>query len=101
MRRLLFAGLILATPAAAQTNGDAAFGLGIARSWCSNCHVIGDKPAQAADQVPSFPAIAARPTTTAANLHTFLLKPHGQMPNFALTAIQIDDTVAYIMSLRK
>jgi mono/diheme cytochrome c family protein len=102
MRRVLFAALVFASPAMAQgPAGDAAAGMGIARTWCSNCHVVDSSPAKAMDNVPSFPAIAAMPSTTEMSLQVFLTTPHGQMPNFQLTRQQIDDAVAYILSLRK
>jgi hypothetical protein len=40
------------------------------------------------------------PSTTSMSLHAFLMTPHGQMPDFASTRAQIDDVVAYILSLR-
>jgi mono/diheme cytochrome c family protein len=35
------------------------------------------------------------------SLHAFLLTPHANMPNYRLTSEEIDDVVAYILSLRR
>jgi len=55
---------------------------------------------------PSFAAIAARPSTSEATLRAYLMTRHpdmgpaGQMPNPRLVDYQIDEVVAYILSLR-
>jgi hypothetical protein len=46
-------------------------------------------------------SVAARPSTTAPGLRAFLQTPHLRMPDFALTADQTDDAIAYILSLRR
>ena|SRR6516165_4067508 len=57
----------------------------LARQWCTNCHVIGSRPAGAVPQgPPSFPAIS-RSRTAANQLSAFLSHPHGAMPDLALT----------------
>lgn len=105
MRMMLGAMLAVALggPAMAQgaAGGDVARGLTIARTWCANCHVVEARPASAAaDSVPGFPAIAARPNLTAAGLTTYLAEPHGRMPNLTLSRNDTADLVAYILSLR-
>lgn len=93
---------LFSLPAFAQTSaGDADAGRVLAQTWCSNCHVVDANPVQARDSVPSFPAIAAMPSTTALSLQAFLQTPHGKMPNFQLGRTQIDDLVAYILTLRR
>ena len=37
---------------------------------------------------------------SADQLRTFLAKPHGAMPDLALSRAEIDDLIAYIESLR-
>lgn len=76
---------------------------------CANCHVV------AKDQVsvpiltppaPSFTAIVARPEATEASLRSFLSNPHGKlrqnskMPSFWLADFQINQLVAYLLSLK-
>ncbi len=106
MRYVVAAALLLATPAMAQVpagvpTGDGVAGARIAQTWCANCHVVTDSPARAGDSVPSFPAIAARVSTTMMSLHVFLQTPHAQMPNFQLSRQEIDDVSTYLLGLRK
>jgi mono/diheme cytochrome c family protein len=88
-------------PALAQVpTGDPDAGHVIARTWCVNCHAVEARPTQGGDAVPSFSAIAAMPSSTAMSLTAFLQTPHGRMPNFQLSRRQVDDAVAYILSLK-
>ncbi|CAH2600735.1 Cytochrome c-552 [Rhodovastum atsumiense] len=89
-----------AVPAAAQQSGDPATGREIAQAWCSECHMIESRQARGNDAVPSFPAIAARSDTTSMGLHAFLATPHANMPNLRLSRAEMDNLVAYILSLR-
>jgi mono/diheme cytochrome c family protein len=93
---------VLATPAIAQVPvGNAEAGHAIARSWCIDCHVIEATTNQGRDAVPSFLSIARMPSTTALSLQAFLQTTHERMPNFMLTRQEIDDSVAYILTLRR
>lgn len=77
---------------------------------CSVCHVISrdDKHVpQLPEPGPSFVDVAARPSTTEATLRAYLTTKHpdmgssGRMPNPRLVDYEIDELVAYILSLRK
>lgn len=94
---LLF--LLLAHQAAAQGPDT---GRALAGRWCASCHIV-DPGARsgAADGVPSFPAIAARPATTAASLDGYLSTSHTQMPDFSLGRYERDALAGYILSLRR
>lgn len=99
--------MALAPAALAQTaeEGDAQKGRDIARTWCANCHVVEDNPARAADTAPTFRAIAARPGLTADGLRAFLSGQHsnasqGRMPNLSLSRHDVENAVAYLLSLR-
>ena len=105
---LLAAGLIVSAtlalppPTAAQ---DARLGARLAERWCMGCHVVEPEPPRAVPpgpttSVPSFAAIAARPTTTASSLALYLSTGHTNMPDFALSARERDALVAYILGLR-
>lgn len=74
----------------------------LALKWCAECHLVDKTQTQAAsDAIPSFYAVADHPSTTEIGLKAFLMSPHKkQMPNIMLTREQIDDVVAYILSLR-
>lgn len=107
MRRMM---LIAATAAAVtlatglalaqQAPGNVASGHELAKTWCSGCHLVEAREMKARDAVPSLAAVAAMKSTTALSLQAFLQTPHGNMPDWRLTRQQVDDVVAYIMSLR-
>ncbi len=91
--------LLVATHALSQVPpGDVAAGRELVRTQCSTCHEGGS--ARAGRQGPSLAAIAAMPSTTSMSLHAFLMTPHANMPNYRLSPQEIDDVVAYILSLR-
>jgi mono/diheme cytochrome c family protein len=92
--------MLAAPPARAQEAGDAAAGAALARTWCSECHLVDRRQVRGNDAVPPFAAIAAMPSTTSMSLRAFLTTPHGRMPDLRLSRGEIDDVVAYILSLQ-
>lgn len=102
MRRIALL-LLLTTPALAQPEpGDARAGQHLAATWCANCHQVAPTgPGPANDAAASFSAIAAMPSTTSMSLRVFLQSPHGAMPDYRLSREQMDDIVAYLLSLRR
>jgi len=88
---------LLALPAAAQ---DPSLGGKLAVRWCMACHVVEPDQRRAADNAPTFRAIAARPGTNAASLDRYLSTGHTLMPDFSLSAQERDALIAYILSLR-
>ena len=95
----------LAWPAVAQSppleTGDPQAGHEVARTWCANCHLVErNQDRVVAGSVPSFFAIAERPTTTADGLRAFLATQHGRMPNLTLSNTNIENVVAYIQTLK-
>jgi mono/diheme cytochrome c family protein len=98
----LLAAIILSSAAgragAQDLPGNAVEGQKLAAAHCSTCHPV-DRPQQASQQAPSFTSIARMPSTTSLSLHVFLITPHANMPNYRLTANEVDDVVAYILSL--
>jgi cytochrome c len=76
-------------------------GQGLAARLCINCHIIDrDTSGGMRTDVPSFPAIAKRPGVTAERLAGSIIIPHPAMPDASLTAGEIRDIVAYILSLK-
>src|SRR5215475_14166451 len=73
----------------------------LATRLCSNCHIV-DRNTSGVIRVdvPSFPTIANRPEATAEHLAGRIIVPHPAMPNVSLTASEIRDIVAYIVSLK-
>ena len=85
---------------AQQTQGSALRGHDLAKTWCAGCHLIEARELRAKDAVPSFAAVAAMKSTTQLSLNAFLQTSHHNMPDWRLTRQQVDDVVAYILSLR-
>lgn len=102
-RRYAAAVFLLASAAhgAVQRAADPDEGGRLASVWCSNCHWTRPDPhPSAVDAIPSFAAIAARPSMTPTAIAAFLRAPHRNMPDFGLSEQQIRDLGAYILSLR-
>lgn len=106
MRSLAAALIILAgsaLPVLAETEaGDPIAGRRLAETWCANCHRIAPQgPGPVSDAAPAFAAVAAMPSTTRMALSAFLQTPHPRMPNYQLTREEMDDVIAYLLSLRR
>lgn len=88
--------------ATAQEAGDRAEGRRLAGAFCSNCHVITPTTkAKGSNGVPTFAAVARRPSTTPASLRNSLLSPHPQISSMQATPDELRDLIAYILSLRE
>jgi cytochrome c len=91
---------VLACFAARPAHADAAKGAQIAEVWCAHCHVVAGNPGRPVPQgPPSFQSVA-RSGMSADQLRVFLSHPHGEMPDLALTRVEIDDLISYIATLR-
>ncbi len=72
-----------------------------AEQWCGVCHGVLPNQASPRPNAPSFSTLAADPTVNDASLRTFLrTTPHRAMPKLKLSRVDLDDVVAYILSLR-
>jgi mono/diheme cytochrome c family protein len=88
-------------PLAAQETGDVTEGRHLAGMWCSSCHVVTPSAQPAGSNgVPTFSAVARRPSTTPTSLRTSLLRPHPEIQNMHATTDELRDLIAYILSLR-
>ena len=75
-------------------------GRAFAQSVCAPCHgIVPGAPSPIAG-APSFHAIAATPGMSPLALRVALETPHHSMPNLMLSADELRDVTAYIMSLR-
>lgn len=105
MRPWLIACVLAALPAAAQAQmepGDPIAGKRLAEAWCANCHrVAPGGPGPATDTAPSFAAIAALPSATSMSLRAYLRTPHANMPDYRLSREELDDIVAYLLSVKR
>lgn len=99
---LLASGILLAAGGLAQAaqRGDVGAGRKIAQTWCASCHIVGPTKQAVSNGAPSFSAVADMKSTTWMSLTVFLRTPHFPMPNFQLGNDQIDNVIAYILSLR-
>lgn len=102
---LLLAALLAPLAAGAQTDqsaGDPRAGRAMALQVCSECHMIPGGPAPTARRNgPPFQLLANQPTTTDPGLRSLLRAPHAGMPMFRLTDREMDDLVAFLLSLRR
>lgn len=98
MKRLIALLMLLPLPALAQGPG---YGAALAERWCMACHIVEPAPRTAsANGIPSFSAIAAKPTTNAEQLKAYLSTGHTRMPDFSLSNRERQALVDYILSLR-
>ena len=79
---------------------DAVNGERLAQRWCAACHVVTAAQREANADAPPFEEIAKRPNFNENGLMTFLLDPHGKMPDMNLSRIEAGDIAAYVAKLR-
>lgn len=101
----------LASPAQAETPNSelVAAGRNFAQRVCGACHVVTPQRAELpvlSPPAPSLAVLAQRPLLTEQALREFLtsnhgtMGPHEAMPNPRLVDYQIDEIVAFMMSLK-
>jgi len=91
---------VLTLPFAAMAQsagGDPQAGRKTAATLCAPCHHI---DATRRDGPPNFRDIASMPSTTALSLKVFLRSSHNEMPNLIIPGSDVDDLIAYILSLK-
>ncbi|MGO8918466.1 MAG: hypothetical protein ACLQJR_21405 [Stellaceae bacterium] len=100
----LFAIFILiaaATATEAQERGDARKGLSHARRVCAECHaVLPSETTSPNAKAPTFKAVANTPGMTATALTAWFRTSHPTMPNLIIDPDDMDDLIAYILTLR-
>ena len=91
----------LSSAADAQEVGNAEAGHAYAKKICADCHAVerGEKESPYLD-LPTFQAVADSPGITERALAVWLQNPHPNMPNFILPQADMDNVIAYIMSLK-
>ncbi len=100
---IILSGACLLASSAAALAGDAVLGKEVARKLCVNCHIVepGGAAIEVNPSIPPFMAIAAKPDQTESLIRGFLIDPHPPMPNIQLSAHELDNIAAYIMSLKE
>lgn len=87
-------------PVHAQVPSNASRGQRLASQLCTTCHITGVVPADViTTDVPSLSAIAKRSGMTLEAVAGKIIVPHPAMPGVPLTADEIRDLAAYIVSL--
>jgi mono/diheme cytochrome c family protein len=87
---------------AATEAGDVESGRLLARQICGDCHAVRrDEILSPNRNAPSFEDIAATQGLTPVALRVALQSSHREMPNIVLTAAELDQVIAYILSLAK
>jgi mono/diheme cytochrome c family protein len=92
--------LLTGGPACAQDSSDVRQGRAFAQRTCAMCHgIVLGAPSPVAG-APSFFTIAVTPGMSPLALRVALETPHHSMPNLALSRDEMQDVIAYILSLR-
>jgi tetratricopeptide (TPR) repeat protein len=92
----------VATPISDEQDiGDAAKGLSYARRVCASCHnVLRSDAASPNSRAPAFKKIANTPGMSITALTVWSRTTHPTMPNLIIEPNDMDDLIAYILSLR-
>jgi mono/diheme cytochrome c family protein len=97
----IFMLIAAATSAEAQERGDARKGLNHARSVCAECHaVLPSETISPNAKAPTFKTVANTPGMTATALAVWFRTSHPTMPNLIINPEDMDDVIAYVLSLR-
>jgi mono/diheme cytochrome c family protein len=100
-RFIAILGLTAALSAAANAqDGNVRAGRFYAVANCSRCHDIEDGLLSPNPKSPPFGTIANTPGITGAALNKILRTPHRDMPDFILPKQDLENVIAYILSLK-
>lgn len=95
----LVCALLLATNAAAVELGSTSAGRDYAQRVCAACHEIEKGTAALFTDVPSFQEIADTQGMSPRALRVWLQTSHPNMPDLIIPPDDMDNVIAYIMSL--
>jgi mono/diheme cytochrome c family protein len=92
---------MMATVAGAATLGDTGAGRLYAETHCASCHsIVPDGNTSPVDAAPPFQVVADTPGMTRTALFVFFRTPHATMPNLVVQGDDVDNVIAYILSLK-
>jgi len=102
LKKLLIAALIfLPSAALAQEQGDPKDGLIYAKQVCAECHVVGPEGGLSnITDAKSFKSIANRPGLSAVAIGAWMQSNHETMPHIVPAPHDLNDVIAYIVSLK-
>ncbi|MFA5898278.1 MAG: c-type cytochrome [Hyphomicrobium sp.] len=94
--------LLLASSAANAIGlGDRDKGHAYVRQFCVECHAVEKgEMAEVESEIPSFQEAADSEGMSQAALAVWLQSSHPNMPNFIIPPADVDNIIAYILSLR-
>ena len=92
--------ILAASTVAAVELGDKSAGHAYAQKVCAQCHAVEKDTNYLFAQVPSFQEIADTEGMTPRALLVWLQTPHPNMPDFIIPPADMDNLIAYVMSLR-
>jgi mono/diheme cytochrome c family protein len=82
--------------------GDARKGFAYAQQVCSGCHNVSRTDASSPNpQAPAFKKVANTPGMSITALTVWSRTTHPTMPNLVIEPANMDDLIAYILSLRE
>ena len=101
--KLLATALILLPGAAlAQEQGEAGPGLTYAKQQCAECHWVGKQKGSSPNLfAKSFRELANRRDTTVISLAAWMQSEHVDMPHIMPKPEDLNDVIAYIISLKE
>lgn len=104
MRRLLWTVAVcvpmLTLGARAAELGDKEKGHAYAQQFCADCHGVEKDDHLLLGDVPTFPEVADSEGMSPRALAVWLRTSHPNMPDFIIPPDDMDNVIAYIMSLR-
>jgi mono/diheme cytochrome c family protein len=81
--------------------GDARRGLSYAQKVCAACHNVSESGAASPNSTaPPFKQVANLPGASLAGLTEWSRTPHSSMPNLIVEPNDMDDVIAYILTLK-
>jgi mono/diheme cytochrome c family protein len=87
--------------ATAREYGDPARGLTFAQKTCATCHAVrAEDLLSPVSEATSFVEVANTPGMTRIALTAFFQTPHPTMPNLVVAPQDMDDVIAYILTLK-
>jgi tetratricopeptide (TPR) repeat protein len=87
-------------PTDAMDIGNARKGLSYAQKVCAACHNVSESNASPNNKAPPFKHVANLPGVSLAALTEWSRTPHSSMPNLIVEPNDMDDLIAYILSLK-
>jgi hypothetical protein len=98
---IIVAVVITGRALAQRLSGDPIPGRWIATRLCGSCHQVLPMTHSNKSDPPSFQSIADLPSTTGISLNAFLHSNHRNMPNIIIESEELNDLIAYILSLKQ